>query len=197
MLKFPSILTSSEGSLAASTPDARAILNAKPKDKPYKLTDGDGLLVLIQPSGAKTRIFQYRLSGKRSEVTIGRFPEIGAGEAREQAQKFRAMVELGESPVAYKREEKRAAQYNEDGRFKAFSLVWLDERMSPKTEGYRTQVRSFLERFVWPEIGDLSLAEVKPRPFCGLSKSCARSRPRPKRCVSSFSRCSSTQSKSC
>lgn len=33
--------------------NARQVDTAKPKDKPYKLADGDGLYLLVNPNGAK------------------------------------------------------------------------------------------------------------------------------------------------
>ncbi|CCF98589.1 integrase [Ralstonia solanacearum K60] len=141
--------------------------NAKPKDKPYKLADGGGLFVLISPGGAKNWKYQYPLGGKRCEVTIGRYPEIGVADARDRHAEYRAMVERGEDPAAHRREKKaeravRAALDADEGQFKAFSLKWIDERLAGKTEGYRKQIRSRLDRFVWPAIGRKALDDVKP-----------------------------------
>ncbi|NPT46156.1 tyrosine-type recombinase/integrase [Paraburkholderia sp. 1N] len=140
--------------------------NAKPQEKPYKLTDGGGLYVLVMPRGAKTWIYQYSLDGKRREVTIGRYPEIGVADARDRHAEYRAMVEHGSNPAAYKRaddaERKARAELKADeGQFKAFSLKWLDERLGSKSDGYSKQMRSSLERFVWPDIGSKALEDVK------------------------------------
>jgi hypothetical protein len=35
--------------------------NAKPKPKPYKLTDGNGLYLEVKPSGAKVWRYRYEL----------------------------------------------------------------------------------------------------------------------------------------
>ncbi|MFM0338154.1 tyrosine-type recombinase/integrase [Paraburkholderia fungorum] len=141
--------------------------NAKPKEGAYKLTDGGGLFVLIQPGGSKTWVFQYRIDGRRREVVIGRYPEIGVADARDRHAEYRAMVEQGNDPAAHKRtddaERKARAELKADeGQFKAFSLKWLDERLGSKSDGYRAQMRSLLERFVWPDIGSTALDDVKP-----------------------------------
>lgn len=141
--------------------------NAKPKEKAYKLTDGGGLFVLVMPGGAKTWCYQFKLAGKRGEVAIGRYPEIGVADARDRHTEYRAMVERGENPAAHKRAEKaerkvRASLQADEGQFKAFSLKWIDERLADKTEGYRKQIRSRLERFVWPAIGRKALEDVRP-----------------------------------
>ncbi|CAE6747468.1 tyrosine-type recombinase/integrase [Paraburkholderia domus] len=141
--------------------------NAKPKEGAYKLTDGGGLFVLIQPGGSKTWVFQYRIDGRRREVVIGRYPEIGVADARDRHAEYRAMVEQGNDPSAHKRADDaerkaRAGLKADEGQFKAFSLKWLDERLGSKSDGYRAQMRSLLDRFVWPEIGRSALEDVKP-----------------------------------
>ncbi|WP_428851638.1 tyrosine-type recombinase/integrase [Imbroritus primus] len=141
--------------------------NAKPKEKAYKLTDGGGLFVMVMPGGAKTWIYQYTLDGKRREVTIGRYPEIGVADARDRHTEYRAMVERGENPAAHKRIDRaerkvRGALRGNEGQFKEFTLKWIEERLADKTESYRKQIRSRLERFVWPSIGHMALEDVKP-----------------------------------
>lgn len=143
------------------------INNAKPKDKPYKLTDGGGLVLAVLPGGAKTWRYQYSLLGKRSWVTIGRYPEIGVADARDRHAEYRAMVEQGEDPARAKQQDKAqrkasAAIKADDGQFKAFSLKWISERLADKSEGYRKQITSRLDRFVWPEIGRKALDDVRP-----------------------------------
>ena len=141
--------------------------NAKPKEKPYKLTDGGGLFVQVMPGGSKTWCYQYSLAGKRREVTIGRYPEIAVKDARDRHSEFRAMVEQGNDPAAKKRADEaerkaRESLREDEGQFKAFSLKWIDERLSGKSDGYQKQIRSRLDRFVWPFIGRKALEDVKP-----------------------------------
>ena len=42
-----------------------AVINAKPKEKQYKLFDGGGLYLLVKPSGYKSWKYGYRLEGKQ------------------------------------------------------------------------------------------------------------------------------------
>ena len=43
-----------------------AINKAKPKDKPYKLSDGAGLHLLVETSGSKLGRFRYRFDGREN-----------------------------------------------------------------------------------------------------------------------------------
>jgi hypothetical protein len=40
------------------------IKHAKPKDRQYRLSDGNGLNILITPKGKKTWVYRYRFNGK-------------------------------------------------------------------------------------------------------------------------------------
>lgn len=144
------------------------INNARPKPKAFKLSDGGGLYVEVQPGGMKTWRYQYRIDGKRNTLSIGRYPEIGVADARDRHFEFRAMIERGIDPgMALKKEAEERRQRAQKTReaaensFEAFSRRWLEERMGSKSETYRKQMRSFLERFVWPEIGAHALVAVK------------------------------------
>ena len=74
------------------------VRQAKPKSRPYKLADGKGLYLYVSPKGAKSWRYDYRVHGKRETLTVGAYPEVTLGEAREAHQEARSLVERGESP---------------------------------------------------------------------------------------------------
>lgn len=59
------------------------IRDAEPRDKQYKLTDRDGLYVLVHPNGGKYFRYDYRFGGKRKTLGLGTFPETSLRQARE------------------------------------------------------------------------------------------------------------------
>ena len=61
-----------------------AVRNAKPGEKPYKLTHGKGLYLLVNATGKYWRL-DYRFAGKRKTLAIGVYPEVTLADAREQA----------------------------------------------------------------------------------------------------------------
>ena len=60
----------------------KTIENARQSDKPYKLTDGNGLYLYIASSGSKTWRANFTANGKQQTVTYGRYPDISLAEAR-------------------------------------------------------------------------------------------------------------------
>jgi hypothetical protein len=47
-----------------------SIQNAKAREKPYKLMDGDGLHLLVNPNGSKLWRLRYRFGGKQSMLAL-------------------------------------------------------------------------------------------------------------------------------
>ena len=61
-----------------------AVRNAKPREKPFKLTDGGGLYVIVNPNGSRWWRFRYRVQGREKLISLGIYPEVSLREARER-----------------------------------------------------------------------------------------------------------------
>ena len=59
------------------------VRSAAPRDKPYKLADGEGLFLLVKPNGAKLWRMKYRFAGKEKLLSFGSYPVVGLSAARE------------------------------------------------------------------------------------------------------------------
>ena len=68
----------------------RAIRNAQPRDKPYRLFDGRRTRVVISSSGVKSWQLRYRLDGKDQTATLGKLDRLSLAEARDEAEKKNA-----------------------------------------------------------------------------------------------------------
>lgn len=49
---------------------------AESRAKPYKLTDSQGLYLLIKPNGSKLWQLKYQFGGKQRTLSIGAYPTI-------------------------------------------------------------------------------------------------------------------------
>jgi hypothetical protein len=70
--------------------------------QPLAKADGDGLTFTLSAAGVAGWILRYRHGGRRRELTIGRYPDIGLAEARGIATLKRAEVQQGRNPAAEK-----------------------------------------------------------------------------------------------
>jgi integrase len=86
-----------------------SITNAKPKAKPYMLSDGDGLHLLVKPNGSKLWRFRYRFDGKANMLGLGSFPEVSILEARKKRTSIREKLAAGISPAVERMKTKIAA----------------------------------------------------------------------------------------
>lgn len=70
-------------------------------------SDGDGLTFTLSSAGTATWVLRYRQAGgRRKEVTIGNYPDVGLSAAREKARALRASIDAGTDPAMEKRMEK-------------------------------------------------------------------------------------------
>lgn len=82
---------------------------AKPKEKPYKLADGGGLYLLVQPNGSKLWRLKYRYAEKEKTLAFGPYPLITIAEARDKRDQAKKLLLNGVDPSAKRQEEKIAA----------------------------------------------------------------------------------------
>lgn len=79
---------------------AKAVENAAPRDKEYKLHDGGGLFLRVRASGVKSWLFSFSLPGdaRLIRMTIGSVSDLSLKEARAQLEALRKLVALGVDP---------------------------------------------------------------------------------------------------
>ena len=84
-----------------------SVKSAKAKKDRYELSDGgNGLYLVVQPSGAKSWVLRYRMGGRPRKHTIGGYPAFGLSEARKLATAARVSAQEGKDPG----EQKKAAR---------------------------------------------------------------------------------------
>jgi len=109
--------------LAPGLNDTR-IRNAKPKDKPYKLADGKGMVLLINPNGSKWWRLRYNIDGREKMLSLGVYPEVSLAAARSKAHDARTAVASGADPSVGRKTEKRERIAASRGTFKSIAEEW-------------------------------------------------------------------------
>jgi integrase len=79
------------------------IRKAEIREKPYKLSDGGGLFVLVKPNGSKLWQQKYRHLGKERLLSHGQYPDVTLAQARKKRDGARTMVADGGDPAVQKR----------------------------------------------------------------------------------------------
>lgn len=80
------------------------VRTTKPSDKPFKLTDGQGMHLLVNPNGSKYWRLQYRFNGKQKILALGVYPTVSLGEARRKRDVAKKLVSDGIDPSEKKKQ---------------------------------------------------------------------------------------------
>ncbi len=103
-----------------------AINSAKPKEKPYKLSDEKSMYLLIEPSGGKLWRFDYRFSGKRKTLALGVYPDVTLAQAREKRDNARKLLAGDPSvdPNENRKKVKAIERLNATNTFESIAREW-------------------------------------------------------------------------
>jgi len=107
---------------------ALKIKTAKPAERAYKIADGGGLFLLVQPNGSKLWRYKFRLQGVEGLQALGAFPQVSLAEARAAHAASRQLVVSGINPVQARRSEREskalASMHRDKGSFEALYADW-------------------------------------------------------------------------
>ena len=145
-----------------------AIRSLRTREKPYKVTERDGMYVLVSVKGSISFRLDYRLHGRRETIVLGKYGPDGLSlaRAREKCIDARRLVAEGQSPAIEKQREKR--RIKEAKSFGEFGEKWLTA--APMTDSTRAMRRSIWERELLPAWRNRLLTEISPndlRAHCG------------------------------
>lgn len=134
--------------------------NAKPKSKPYKIADGEGLFLLVTPAGGKYWRLKYFFEGKEKLLALGVYPEVGLADARERRRDARKLLSAGKDPAQEKKESKQQTRQNSANCFESVAREWFENQKPGWTERYYRTTVWRLEMYVLPRIGHRPIAEI-------------------------------------
>lgn len=142
---------------------------AKPREKPYKLSDGRGLHLLVTPTGSRLWRMQYRFGDKQKLIAFGSYVDgKGSGdglsleEARAKASEARALLKDGCDPATQKKLDKIARKISGAN---TFGVVGDEYLAKIEAEG---RAPATMEKTRWliglarAQLGERPIGEIKP-----------------------------------
>jgi integrase len=138
-----------------------AARNAKPREKPYKLSDGHGLYLQVEPSGSKLWRLKYRFNEKEKRLSFGAYPAVTLAQAREHQLEARRLLGTGIDPGEYKKQTRRAAVVAGANTFEAVGREWFLKFSSVWAESHSSKVLLRLENDVFPWLGSRPIALIE------------------------------------
>ncbi|HBT3426602.1 MULTISPECIES: tyrosine-type recombinase/integrase [Klebsiella pneumoniae complex] len=136
------------------------VRTAKPTDKQYKLTDGNGMHLLVHPNGSKYWRLQYRFGGKQKMLALGVYPEVSLADARARRDEARKLLANSIDPGDKKKNDK--VEQEEARTFEQLAIEWHATNKKWSEEHSRRVLKS-LEDNLFPAIGKRNIAELKTR----------------------------------
>ncbi|TQC71038.1 tyrosine-type recombinase/integrase [Pantoea dispersa] len=141
--------------------NARQVSAARPKDKPYKLSDGGGLYLLVHPGGSRYWRLKYRFSGKEKLLSLGVYPEVPLADARAKRDEAKRLLAAGQDPGEVKQAEKQAQRVAVTNSFEELALEWHAHKREGWSKGYADDILEYLRKDVFPWIGRRAITEIK------------------------------------
>lgn len=139
---------------------AVAIKAAKGREKPYKLTDSDGLFLFVTPNGGRYWRMNYRHLGKQKTLAFGVYPDTGLADAREQRDAARKLLARGEDPGERIKLDRIAATVAASNSFKAVADEWLIKVEREHRSAATMKKLRWLLDFINASIGKRPIASI-------------------------------------
>ncbi|WP_297927626.1 integrase arm-type DNA-binding domain-containing protein, partial [Metallibacterium sp.] len=133
-----------------------AVRNAKPRDRSYKLSDGGGLHLQVNPTGSRWWRLRYTFDGKEQMLSLGVYPAVSLRDARDRRDEARRMLAKGINPSIRRRAEQVAASDS----FEAIAREWHGKFKSRWSEGHAALILHRLQRDAFPWLGSRNIAEI-------------------------------------
>jgi len=133
------------------------IKNAKSKNKPYSLSDGLGLSLLINPNGSKWWRFRFQFDGKAKMMSLGTYPDVSLSHARAKLMGYRQLVAQGINPIEQQGKEKKE---NDSVAFEELSKGYLSSIKENVSSYHYKRTESLLRLYSVPKLGNHPIKEV-------------------------------------
>jgi integrase len=141
-----------------------AIRKARGRDRPYRMTDGRGLYLLVRPDGARWWRFDFSMNGKRRTMGLGVYPDVELADARKDRDRFRKFIARGIDPV----KARRTGAGETEASFKALALQWFEANRDHWSDTtFEIKMRRF-EHHIFPDIGPKDIRTIEPIEMLGV-----------------------------
>lgn len=132
----------------------------KPAERPFKVFDGGGLYLMVNPDGSRWWRFKYRYGGKEKLIAFGTYPEVKLKEARDRRDRARGQLRDGIDPSAARKAEKAARIDSDSGSFEIVAREWYVKQSAHWVEDGGQRILRRLERYVFPRVGARAVRDL-------------------------------------
>ena len=136
------------------------VKTAKPKEAPYKLTDGGGMYLLVEKNGSKYWRLAYRFNGKQKTLALGVYPDVSLSAARDRRLDARTLLANDIDPSIERKIQSAAKVEQNANTFEHIAREWIAKQAPTWAASHTSNIMRRLERDVFPWIGSAPIVEL-------------------------------------
>lgn len=137
-----------------------AVRKAKAEAKPYKMSDGGGLFLLVQSNGSKYWRLAYRYLGKQKTLAIGVYPDVPLTLARERRDAARKLLAQDIDPGEHKKATKAAKAERGANSFEVVAREWFAKHSKTLAATHSVRILRRFEKDIFPWVGGKPIADI-------------------------------------
>jgi integrase len=134
---------------------------AKSREKPYKVSDGGGLYLLVEKNGSKLWRHAFRFDGKQKLVALGAYPVVSLAEARAGRDTNKTLLAKGLDPSVQRKIDRGAARIARSNTFAIVADELLQKFKAEKEDPKTLEKKKWLLGFISADLGSRPIAEIK------------------------------------
>ncbi|OHC93618.1 MAG: integrase [Sphingomonadales bacterium RIFCSPLOWO2_12_FULL_63_15] len=139
-----------------------AIRNAKPADKPYKVSDSQGLYLLVNPRGSKLWRIKYRMDGVERKLSLGAYPQITLAEARAARDAARRQLAHAIDPNVAKRQARIEASIRASNSFAVVAEELIEKKAREGLAEPTLEKMRWFVKLLGTDFGKRPVADITP-----------------------------------
>ena len=124
--------------------------------KPGRYADGNGLYLVVDPTGAKRWVLRTVVQRRRRDIGLGGLSVVGLAEARDLALTLRKTARAGGDPLS----DRRKTQSVSPTFAEAAERVHEEHRHGWKNEKHAQQWLITLQTYAYPTLGKLAISNI-------------------------------------
>ncbi|MFM0566928.1 tyrosine-type recombinase/integrase [Paraburkholderia caledonica] len=137
-----------------------AARSAKPREKAYKLADGQGMYLEVMPNGSKYWRLKYRIDGKERRAALGVYPAVSLLAARKAREEIKEALRAGLDPSHEKKRATLERSLERQNSFEAVARDWHEHKKGSWSEPHAVRVMKRMENELFPSLGARPIQQI-------------------------------------
>jgi integrase len=134
---------------------------SKAREKPYKLSDGGGLFLLVEMNGSRLWRQAYRFHGKQKLIALGAYPAVSLSNARAARDANKALLANNVDPSTQRKIDRHAARVARSNTFQIVSDELLEKFQLEGDDPKTLKKKRWLLSLINSDLGERPISEIK------------------------------------